>query len=124
MIWNLAGIVCIMKHSRRASAGIYDFVRNLQKRIGIRDSNAACNERTCVGEEKYFYCEVLYKVDETIFDRWASLPDKAEAALLSAPFTFPPTPSMALCVFKSCLTEAGISSRILYPVFPLIRKIL
>ncbi|MBQ6636229.1 MAG: hypothetical protein IJH81_07675 [Lachnospiraceae bacterium] len=47
-------------------------------------------------------------MDHLIVDKWTSLPGKAETVLLSAPFTFPPAPSIALSVFKSCLTEAGL----------------
>ncbi len=62
-------------------------------------------------------------MNDSIFDRWAALPGKAEVALLSAPFTFPPSPSIALSIFKSCLSGAGISSEVLYPIFPLIRTL-
>lgn len=53
-------------------------------------------------------------------ERWVRLPDRAEVALLCAPFTFPPIPSIALSLFKHALRDAEISSCVLYPMFPLI----
>ncbi len=39
-----------------------------------------------------------------------------DVVLLSAPYDFPPRPSLALSLFKPLLTRAGISSRTLYPM--------
>ncbi|MCR5733678.1 MAG: RiPP maturation radical SAM C-methyltransferase [Lachnospiraceae bacterium] len=40
-----------------------------------------------------------------------------EVVLLSPPYSYPPRPSIALSIFKACLTKAGISSVTLYPMF-------
>ena len=42
---------------------------------------------------------------------------KYDVVLLSPPFLFPPPPSIALSLFRSRLSEAGISSKVLYPGF-------
>ena len=42
---------------------------------------------------------------------------KYDVVLLSPPFLFPPPPSIALSLFHSRLSEAGISSKVLYPGF-------
>ena len=52
--------------------------------------------------------------------RWAELPGRAEVALLSAPFTFPPIPSIALSLFKRSLEQAGMTAKVLYPMFPFV----
>ena len=49
---------------------------------------------------------------------WACPEETARVALLSAPFTFPPIPSIALSIFQRALSEAGIAARVLYPMFP------
>ena len=54
---------------------------------------------------------------------WINREEKAQVALLSAPVTFPPTPSVALSIFKSALDEAGISSKVIYAMFPTIHMI-
>ena len=53
-------------------------------------------------------------------DAWANQEEEAHVALLSAPVTFPPAPSVALSIFKSALEEAGISSKVIYAMFPMI----
>ena len=40
-----------------------------------------------------------------------------DVALLSAHFLFPPQPSIALSLYKARLSGAGISSRVIYPMF-------
>ena len=40
-----------------------------------------------------------------------------EVVLLSPPYDFPPRPSIALSLFKSCLSKAGIQSKTLYTMF-------
>lgn len=57
---------------------------------------------------------------QDFIEQWVCLPIRAEVALLCAPFTFPPIPSIALSLFKRALCDAGISSSVLYPMFPLI----
>ncbi len=42
---------------------------------------------------------------------------KYDVALLFAPYLYPPQPSIALSLFKSVLTDAGISSKVIYPMF-------
>ena len=69
-----------------------------------------CEDQQVIDYAAGCYGEVTEEVDHLIFDKWVSLPGKAETVLLSAPFTFPPAPSIALSVFKSCLTEAGMRS--------------
>jgi len=53
-------------------------------------------------------------------DQWINREEHAEVALLSAPFTYPPVPSIALSIFQSTLSGAGISSRIIYASYPMI----
>lgn len=55
-------------------------------------------------------------------EQWARLPDRAEVALLCAPFTYPPIPSIALSIFKRTLHEAGIASKVIYPIFPFTQR--
>ena len=52
--------------------------------------------------------------------QWITRDEHVEVALLSAPFTFPPVPSIALSVFQSSLNCVGISSRVIYASFPMI----
>lgn len=40
-----------------------------------------------------------------------------ETVLLSPPYDFPPRPSLALSIFKACLSRDGITSITLYPMF-------
>ena len=42
-----------------------------------------------------------------------------DVALLSPPYDFPPRPSFALSLFRQCLNEAGLRSRVFYPMFRL-----
>ena len=42
-----------------------------------------------------------------------------DVVLLSPPYDYPPRPSFALSLFRECLTEAGLSSRVFYPMFRL-----
>ena len=44
-----------------------------------------------------------------------------EVVFLSAPYVFPPRQSLALSIFKACLTEEGISSVVLYPMFRMVQ---
>ncbi len=44
-----------------------------------------------------------------------------EVVFLSAPYVFPPRPSLALSIFKACLTKEGISSVVLYPMFRIVQ---
>ena len=53
-------------------------------------------------------------------EQWIRQDEKADVALLSAPVTFPPVPSIALSIFQSALDQAGISSRVVYCAFPTI----
>ena len=52
-------------------------------------------------------------------ERWAHQDERAQVALLSAPGTFPPVPSIALSIFQTALDEAGISSKVIYASFPM-----
>lgn len=52
--------------------------------------------------------------------QWINRNESAQVALLSAPVTFPPVPSIALSIFQSALDDAGISSRVIYCTFPAI----
>ena len=51
---------------------------------------------------------------------WANQDEEAQVALLSAPAMFPLTPSAALSIFKSALEQAGISSKVIYAMFPML----
>lgn len=42
-----------------------------------------------------------------------------DVVLLSPPYDFPPRPSIALSLFRQCLNEAGMRSRVFYPMFRL-----
>ena len=42
-----------------------------------------------------------------------------DVVLLSPPYDFPPRPSIALSLFRQCLNEAGLRSRVFYPMFRL-----
>ena len=42
-----------------------------------------------------------------------------DVVLLSPPYDFPPRPSFALSLFRQCLNEAGLRSRVFYPMFRL-----
>ena len=53
-------------------------------------------------------------------DKWINQDETADVALLSAPVTFPPVPSIAHSIFQAALDEAGISSRVIYCTFPAI----
>ena len=53
-------------------------------------------------------------------NNWINQDEKAQVALLSAPVTFPPVPSIALSIFQSELEAAGISSKVIYGSFPAI----
>lgn len=46
-------------------------------------------------------------------------PEQLEVILLSPPYDFPPRPSIALSLFRQCLNEAGMRSRVFYPMFRL-----
>lgn len=46
----------------------------------------------------------------------ADIKTNPEVVLLSPPYGFPPRPSIALSIFKTCLNNAGISSVTLYPM--------
>ena len=46
----------------------------------------------------------------------AEIKTNPEVVLLSPPYGFPPRPSIALSIFKTCLNNAGISSVTLYPM--------
>ena len=59
-------------------------------------------------------------MDQRTADQWAEMHDRADVALLSAPFTFPPVPSVALSIFRSILEEGGITARVVYPMFLMI----
>ncbi len=50
--------------------------------------------------------------------KWEDIKESADVALLCAPFVYPPMPSIALSIFKNCLAESGISSKVIYPMFP------
>ena len=45
--------------------------------------------------------------------------ERLDVVLLSPPYDFPPRPSIALSIFRQCLNEAGMRSRVLYPMFRL-----
>lgn len=49
--------------------------------------------------------------------KWEELPEHGDVALLCAPFMYPPMPSIALAIFKTSLSDAGISSKTIYPMF-------
>lgn len=57
---------------------------------------------------------------EDFLDSWIHQDKKTDVALLSAPMTFPPVPSIALSIFQSALDAAGISSKVIYCAFPTI----
>ncbi len=59
-------------------------------------------------------------MNQDFLEQWINQNEKAQVALLSAPVTFPPVPSIALSIFQSALDAAGISSRVIYGVFPTI----
>ena len=42
-----------------------------------------------------------------------------DVVLLSPPYDYPPRPSIALSLFRQCLNEAGLRSRVFYPMFRL-----
>ncbi|MBQ9030284.1 MAG: hypothetical protein IJ106_02360 [Parasporobacterium sp.] len=42
---------------------------------------------------------------------------------VSAPFTYPPIPSIALSIFQASLDKLGISSKILYPMYPFLHML-
>ena len=44
---------------------------------------------------------------------------RLDVVLLSPPYDYPPRPSIALSLFKQCLNEAGMRSRVFYPMFRL-----
>ena len=44
---------------------------------------------------------------------------RLDVVLLSPPYDFPPRPSFALSLFRQCLNEAGLRSRVFYPMFRL-----
>ena len=44
---------------------------------------------------------------------------RLDVVLLSPPYDFPPRPSFALSIFRQCLNEAGLRSRVFYPMFRL-----
>ena len=52
--------------------------------------------------------------------QWITRDERVDVALLSAPFTFPPVPSIALSIFQSSLKRSGISSKVIYASFPMI----
>ena len=56
-------------------------------------------------------------------EQWIHTGDKAEVALLCAPVTFPPVPSIALSIFKAELTARGISSKVIYSIFPTVHML-
>ena len=58
-------------------------------------------------------------IGKGFLDAWANQEEEAQVALLSAPVTFPPAPSVALSIFKSALEQASISSKVIYAMFPM-----
>ena len=62
----------------------------------------------------------MQEMKENFLDQWIHQDEKADVAFLSAPFTCPPVPSIALSIFQSALDQAGISSRVIYCAFPMI----
>ena len=59
----------------------------------------------------------------SFLDEWVNQDEEVQVALLSAPIMFPPTPSAALSIFKSELGRAGISSKVIYAMFPMIQMV-
>ena len=53
-------------------------------------------------------------------EQWINQEEEVQVALLSAPVTFPPLPSIALSIFQSALEQAGISAKVIYSSFPAI----
>ncbi len=51
------------------------------------------------------------------FAAWADIDDTADVVLVSPPFVFPPVPSTALSIFRTCLNEDSVTSRVIYPMF-------
>ncbi len=63
----------------------------------------------------------LTTVMNTFFlENWIHTAEKAEVAFVSAPVSFPPLASISLSIFQASLDEAGISSKIIYTMFPAI----
>lgn len=56
-------------------------------------------------------------MDRSTADKWADIYRPADIALLSAPFTYPPMPSVALSEFKVILEENGLTAGVIYPMF-------
>lgn len=63
------------------------------------------------------------KTNLEIINEWCTADKQSDVALLSAPITYPPIPSMALSIFQATLDDAGISSEVIYTMFLAMRLI-
>ena len=48
---------------------------------------------------------------------WSEIHEPADVILLSAPFTSPPIPSVALSIFRKILVDGGLKAKVIYPMF-------
>ena len=62
-------------------------------------------------------------MNKDFLEQWIYQDEHAEVALLSAPVTFPPVPSIALSIFRSALKDSGITSKVIYCSFPTIHQL-
>lgn len=62
-------------------------------------------------------------MNKDFLEQWIYRDEHAEVALLSAPVTFPPIPSIALSIFRSALESAGITAKVIYCSFPTIHQL-